>query len=93
MIFLSSYQYATSWSMISSSSTSTCNILSSFKRRRKLSRIMIIDDQPLSKALPYDLNIKIQRAELTSKDAQIYPSFVEVYFNNTFLIVSLILDS
>ena len=85
MIFLSSYQYATSWSMISSSSTSTCNILSSFKRRRKLSRIMIIDDQPLSKALPYDLNIKIQRAELTSKDAQIYPSFVEVYFNNTFL--------
>ena len=85
MIFLSSYQYATSWSMISSNSTSTCNILSSFKRRRKLSRIMIIDDQPLSKALPYDLNIKIQRAELTSKDAQIYPSFVEVYFNNTFL--------
>jgi len=46
---------------------------------------MIIDNQPSSKVLPYELNIKINKVELTSKDAQIYPSFIEVFINNHFL--------
>ena len=55
-----------------------------YVRRRRLTRKMIIDPDPPSKPLPYELTVKVLRATLVGV-TNVTHSYVEVFLDHTFL--------